>query len=453
MEKKQKPRRRLLSHWGLKDKMALFLFVMMGVMVVFSVMLGIQDDEAATGPNITFEEYEKQELALDDSTENVRYVEPEQTLEMQMEIAKLQAQQNTQEQQDTPKKEDTRETEAPVEEPKYDYLDEVKIPDVKFPFYVKVNRVMNCVTVYMMDEQGEYTIPVKAMICSVGKNNNTPLGVFQTSTKYEWRALFGNVYGQYAYRIHNSIMFHSVPYYSINKGDLETEEYNKLGEPASLGCIRLACIDAKWLVDYCPEGTTVEIYDDEDSPGPLGRPDAVRIDVNSKYAGWDPTDPDSKNPWKKGKDKKAEGEGQKQSQMAETQKNEETVSESFEQQETQKDTADKQDKKDEQSGQKPIITVSGELATSMNAQGNPEDVVFDNAQMMAEMLVSNQVSATDATGQIILTPQIQILSADKIFDSENGALTKVNVSIRVSVVGSDQASASRDVVVTVTVLP
>ncbi len=218
----------------------------------------------------------------------------------------------------------TESTEEETEDAsKYDLTDVIEIPDVEYPFYVKVNRQANCVTVYTLDEDGKYTVPVKAMICSVGLNNSTPLGVFTTSDKYTWHALYGDVYGQYAYRIDGSIMFHSVPYYTPSKDDLETEEYNKLGEAASLGCIRLSCADAKWLMDNCPSGTTVEIYEDED-PGPLGCPSAIKIDLDSPYAGWDPTDPDPENPWNPGGDTTEETETQEASE----EESEEPVSES-----------------------------------------------------------------------------------------------------------------------------
>ncbi len=193
---------------------------------------------------------------------------------------------------------ETEETEeATEEEPVYDLTDTVVIPDVAYPYYIKVNRQANCVTVYVYDvDTGEYSIPVKAMVCSVGLNDKTPLGVFTTTDKYTWRALVGNVYGQYAFRITGSILFHSVPYDTTDKSTLETEEYNKLGEAASLGCVRMCCEDCKWLYDNCPSGTQVEIYDAED-PGPLGKPTAIRIDPSSPYANWDPTDPDPSNPW------------------------------------------------------------------------------------------------------------------------------------------------------------
>lgn len=171
----------------------------------------------------------------------------------------------------------------------------------KYPYYIKVNRLANCVTIYAQDANGAYTVPVKAMVCSVGKNiNSTPTGVFKTSDKYTWRYLFGNQYGQYATRITGHILFHSVPYTSQSKNTLKTDYYNNLGVGDSMGCIRLTCADAKWIYDNCAKGTTVEIYDSS-NPGPLGKPTAMKIDVNSPYAMWDPTDPDVANPWKTAK--------------------------------------------------------------------------------------------------------------------------------------------------------
>lgn len=167
----------------------------------------------------------------------------------------------------------------------------------EFPYYIKVNRQQNCITIYTKDEKGEYTVPYKAMICSTGLYNATPRGTFQLSTKYLWRELFGAVYGQYATRITGGILFHSVPYYKKSKSALCTEKYNKLGQQASMGCIRLTVEDAKWIAENCPSGTTVEIYDDEENPGPLGKPEAMQIDMDSPNKGWDPTDPDEANPW------------------------------------------------------------------------------------------------------------------------------------------------------------
>ena len=163
------------------------------------------------------------------------------------------------------------------------------------PYRIRINRELNTVTVYAADAEGNYTIPMKAMVCSTGAA--TPVGVFHTFNRSNWRALFGGVYGQYATDIVGDILFHSVPYYSMNKGDVEYLEYNKLGTKASMGCIRLAVADALWIFQNCPIGTEVEIYDDPSDPGPLGKPQPIYIDPESEIRGWDPTDPDPANPW------------------------------------------------------------------------------------------------------------------------------------------------------------
>ncbi len=163
-------------------------------------------------------------------------------------------------------------------------------------YSITVNKATNCVTVYQKDTEGNFT-PVKAMICSVGKNkNDTPSGNFKTQAKYKWRALFGNVYGQYATRINGHILFHSVYYKTTDPSTLKTEEYNKLGTAASAGCVRLTAADAKWIYDNCKIGTQVNII--ENGTDPLPRPEALKLGENTTYPNWDPTDPSPENPWK-----------------------------------------------------------------------------------------------------------------------------------------------------------
>ena len=164
------------------------------------------------------------------------------------------------------------------------------------PYYIKVNRQANCVTIYTYDEAGNYTVPVKAMTCSVGLNNNTPLGVSKISDKYTWRLLFGDVYGHYAVRFNGHIMFHSVPYMTPSNDTLKEGQFNLLGQPASLGCVRLCVADAKWIYDNCEKGTIVEVYDSPD-PGPLGKPSMPQINPSSPFRAWDPTDSNPANPW------------------------------------------------------------------------------------------------------------------------------------------------------------
>lgn len=252
-----------------------------------------------------FEEYRSDEMKLDDSTENVlleedmRQGKSQSRDDRQEDITQSESQseksgkdaaqgesQSENRQEDVSQKENTQEKDS----------QQSASDETEFPYYIKINRKQNCITIYTSDENGEYTVPYKAMICSTGLYNATPRGTFHLSTKYLWRELYGKVYGQYATRITGGVLFHSVPYFKKSKSALCTEKYNKLGQQASMGCVRLTVEDAKWIADNCPSGTTVEIYDDDD-PGPLGKPEAAHIDTDSPNKGWDPTDPDVANPW------------------------------------------------------------------------------------------------------------------------------------------------------------
>ena len=150
-----------------------------------------------------------------------------------------------------------------------DKLESNKRNTAKNLYAIKVNRTANCVTVYTYDEKGKYTIPVRAMICSTGLDNSTITGDYTIGIKSEWLSLVGDVFGRYISGISGDYLFHSVPYYSISEEDLELEEFNKLGEQASQGCVRLAVSDAKWVYDNCPTGTNVSIYDDAENAGLL----------------------------------------------------------------------------------------------------------------------------------------------------------------------------------------
>lgn len=165
-------------------------------------------------------------------------------------------------------------------------------------YYIKVNYGAQVVTIYKKDDNGDYTVPVKAMVCSTGEATPTS-GVYKIPARWEWLRLQGYVWGHYSTQIKGNILFHSVPY--LRKGELDSLEYweyDKLGTAASAGCVRLTVQDAKWIYDNCKNGTKVEFYSSS-NPGPLGKPSAKKISSYEDYLrNWDPTDPNSNNPWK-----------------------------------------------------------------------------------------------------------------------------------------------------------
>ena len=164
----------------------------------------------------------------------------------------------------------------------------------KYMYQIRVNKQVNVVTIYTIDEEGEYTVPIRTFYCSTGYK--TPEGTCYAGYKKVWHALLGNYWGQYTTYIAGNFLFHSVPAFAEAKDSLNMEYYNLLGTAASGGCVRLQVINAKWIYENCPINTVIKFYWDED-PGPLGWPQFVKMPL---VGGWDPTDPDPENPWNNG---------------------------------------------------------------------------------------------------------------------------------------------------------
>lgn len=197
---------------------------------------------------------------------------------------------------DADKKSATEEQkEGEEEENKYSPIiaEDVEIKDSEYPYQIKVNRALNCVTVYTLDDEDEYTIPVRALICSTG-GESTPTGTFQLGDYVEWEMLPDGDFGRYVTRIVDSVVFRSVSYTARSEDALDVDAYNHLGDKVDDSAIVLGEADAQWIAENCPQGTCVEIYDDEDEAGPLGKPWARLI---SGEITWDPTDRSKENAW------------------------------------------------------------------------------------------------------------------------------------------------------------
>lgn len=166
------------------------------------------------------------------------------------------------------------------------------------PYYIMVDRAQSVVTVYGLDENGYYTVPVRAMVCSAGAASSmTPNVNCSIGRKHRWHLMMGDVYAQYLSQFYNSCLFHSLCYVRPDPATLIRGTYNQLGAPASHGCVRLQTEDAKWIYDNCDEGTLVTIYDGDELPE-LGKPEKMADFLPAEdYAGWDPTDPTPGNPW------------------------------------------------------------------------------------------------------------------------------------------------------------
>lgn len=170
--------------------------------------------------------------------------------------------------------------------------------DLDYPYYIVINKGAQLVTVYTVDRDGTYSLPVRYMICSTGENNKTPDGLFRTKTKYRWQQMLASTptYAQYATRITGSYLFHSVNFTARRPDSLKVSNFNNLGTADSGGCVRLQVADAKWIYDNVPEGTPVKIYTGPPQPEITVKLLPIPLDKSAK---WDPTDPDPENPMRR----------------------------------------------------------------------------------------------------------------------------------------------------------
>lgn len=161
------------------------------------------------------------------------------------------------------------------------------------PYAVDVDRINGVMTVY----NSSRTVPVKTIRVSVGLSYTpTPTGYYTLRRSLRWQPLMGPSYGQYGTHVvgagQGGIFVHSIACSAANSYNLPAGEYNKLGNPASHGCIRCCVADAKWVYDNC-NGASIRIFDgayksDEVFKGPLGRRARTPLYGSKNF---DPTDP------------------------------------------------------------------------------------------------------------------------------------------------------------------
>ena len=156
------------------------------------------------------------------------------------------------------------------------------------PYLIKINKEMNCMTIYAQDGGNGYIIPVKSFLTSVG--DDTPVGTFKTPEKYRWRLMIHDVYTQNATRLGAGlpILIHSIIYDAANPMTVWASTYNNMGIARSAGCIRLVSGDSKWVYDHCALGTTVQVYNSSVA-GPFERP-TIAAEIPFEQT-WDPSDP------------------------------------------------------------------------------------------------------------------------------------------------------------------
>ena len=131
-------------------------------------------------------------------------------------------------------------------------------------YLLKVSTKDQRVYAYSWSEKtGAYTNLARTMVCSTGLSSTpTPKGTYTAVGPVVRWGYFPkyDVWAQYLYRIKGPYLFHSVLYDEADESTVKWGSVNKLGSPASHGCIRLSVEDARWIYNNCSAGTTVTVY-------------------------------------------------------------------------------------------------------------------------------------------------------------------------------------------------
>ena len=154
------------------------------------------------------------------------------------------------------------------------------------PFHIVVDVANQVTSVYGRDEAGEYTVPVRQMLCSTGmKATPSDVGDWTLNGRHATWCIFpkwGNSYARYWTRINSNIAFHSPIYTSVSNQAMKISSYKMLGQRASHGCIRLSVPDAKWIYDNVGKGTVVSIVEGMETDQELR--DALKLPpLDTKY--------------------------------------------------------------------------------------------------------------------------------------------------------------------------
>lgn len=186
-------------------------------------------------------------------------------------------------------------------------------------FYIEVNRAACVVTIYMYNKDtNKYDIPVKTCTVCVGSDvstvagtgglnvnsSYTPIGTYSVcsngqAVKYTLKPMVepGDriLYARWTTHIVGNVYFHSIAVSAQSHYALPAARYNRLGTPASAGCIRMTVADAKWIYDYTSTGNTVKIVTgNTKKPGPLGKAKTIKVQGSINYDPTDPGVPDSR---------------------------------------------------------------------------------------------------------------------------------------------------------------
>ena len=152
-------------------------------------------------------------------------------------------------------------------------------------YYIRISIAKHTLVVYQLDNNNEFTIPVKAFKVALGPKVEPAKAAI--SEKSVWRKITDIYYVRYSSRLDNAEYLSTATYYSQSYNNLNPKSYNMIGQNVTEGSILMTCANARWIYENCGAKTTVEIVDDFDISSDIKVEDISRI-ADDAYR--DPTD-------------------------------------------------------------------------------------------------------------------------------------------------------------------
>lgn len=152
-------------------------------------------------------------------------------------------------------------------------------------YYIRISIAKHTLVVYQLDNNKEFSIPVKAFKVALGPK--VAPAKTTISEKSLWRKITDIYYVRYSSRLDNAEYLSSATYYSQSNYNLNPGSYNAIGNNVTEGSILMTCANARWIYENCGAKTTVEIVEDFDISTDINVEEINRIADNAYR---DPTD-------------------------------------------------------------------------------------------------------------------------------------------------------------------
>lgn len=160
-------------------------------------------------------------------------------------------------------------------------------------YTVQVNLAKNAVIIYEINKDKSKDA-IKVFPASIGKDLDK--GKYTAKEKYSW-VREDNDWHQYSVKFDNVAYIQSASYTDKYPYTLKNKSYNNIGKKVDGNDILLYAKDAQWIYKNCKKGVKINIVKGKKSDElPLEFESKINL---TKYSGWDPTDPNKNNPFKK----------------------------------------------------------------------------------------------------------------------------------------------------------